>query len=248
MRRPLLVALGAYVIALALFAGFVAVPFLTKKHDIPAEVPSPPPLYVTSLDVMQPHQRLCMTDVAISAESQEMRFRVGTYFKPGPPLAVTVRSPGYSAGVRVPAGYADNATLAVPVPRPPSSRLVTVCIRNDGRRKIALYAAEDRAQSRVNVFRDGERLPATPSLSFNEHQAHSIAQRAGVTAGRIAVFRGLLDHTWIVWLLVFLTLIVVPVLIAAGLMAAMRDQLRTVSSGAASGAPMTSGAPTASAE
>jgi hypothetical protein len=56
-----------------------------------------------------------------------------------------------------------------------------------------------------------------------------------VIAGRIAVFRGFLDHAWVVWLLALLALVAVPVLVAAGLAAALRDQLRTVSSGSGSG-------------
>jgi hypothetical protein len=216
MRRHVAVALAFYVAGVALFAGFVAVPFLTKKRDIAAAVPSPPPLVAISLDELRPGKRLCMTDVAISAESEQMRFKVGTYHKPGPALAVTVRGAGYRADARVRAGYADNTTLAVAVPRPASSRLVTVCIRDAGRTKIAFYAAADRAGSRVNVFTDGKRVVATPELSFNEAKPVSVADRAGVIAGRIAVFRGLLDHGWIVWLLALLALVVAPVLLGAG--------------------------------
>jgi hypothetical protein len=80
-----------------------------------------------------------------------------------------------------------------------------------------LYAAADRAVSRVQVSLDGRPLTATPQLSFNEARTVSITARAGVTAGRIAVFRGFLDHGWIVWLLAFLALVAAPVLVAAGL-------------------------------
>lgn len=231
MRKPLLVALAFYVAGAALFAGIVAVPFLDKQRDTPTAVPSPSPLVATALDILDPAARLCMTDVAISAQSEQVRFMVGTYHKPGPPLLVTIRGEGFAGSERVAGGYDDNVTLAVPVPRPSSSRLVTVCIRNAGRRKIALYAAEDRAQSRVNVFLNGERANATPTLHFHEAGQVTIAGRAGVTAGRIAVFRGFLDHAWVVWALALLGVCVLPVLLAAALAAAFRDQFRTTSSG-----------------
>jgi hypothetical protein len=217
MRRTALIALGAYVGCLLVFAIAVGVPFLTKKRDIPAEVPSPPPLVETSLDVMRPGARLCMRDAAISPQTRQMRFRVGTYFRPGPPLTVTVRAPGYAAQAHVAGGYKDNSTVTVALPRPPSSRLVTVCVRNTGARKLALYAAADRAHSRVLVYINGRSVTPTPTLSFNEARPVSIADRAGVTAGRIAVFRGFLDHSWIVWLLAALAVLGAPILIALGL-------------------------------
>jgi hypothetical protein len=218
-----------------LFAGFVAVPFLTKKRDIPAAVPSPPPLVATSLDDLPAGRALCMSRIAISAESQQMRFKVGTYHRPGPPLALTVTGSGYRAAANVPGRYADNAALAVAIPRPPGSRLVTVCIRNRGRHNIAFYAAADRAKSRARVSVAGKRVVATPTLFFNQRERSTVAGQAGTITGRIAVFRGFLDHAWVVWLLALLALVAVPVLVAAGLAAALRDQFRTVSSGAGSG-------------
>jgi hypothetical protein len=217
MRRPMLIAVGVYVGALVVLALAVGLPFVQKKRDTPAEVPSPPALVATSLDVIRPGGRLCMRDVAISAQAEQMRVTVGTYFRPGPALGVSVRAPGYESRARVPGGYKDNSTVIVPLARPPSSRLVTVCIRNAGPRKLALYAAADRAQSRVVVTIDRRRVTPTPTLSFNEARPVSIGARAGVTAGRIAVFRGFLDHSWIVWLLALLALIAAPLLIALGL-------------------------------
>jgi hypothetical protein len=232
MRRPLAIALGFYAAALLLFAVFVAIPFLTKERDIPAAVPSPPPLVATSVDELGGGKRLCMADMAISAETRQLRFKVGTYHRPGPPLAVTVRGLGYRAGATVPAGYADNATVAVAVPRLQGSTLVTVCVRNEGARKIGFYAAADRAQSRASVSVGGKRVVATPTLTFHEAGPVTVAERAGTIAGRIAVFRGFLDHAWVVWVLALLSLVVVPVLVAAGI-AASFSPLRTRASSSA---------------
>jgi hypothetical protein len=230
MRRATLAGLLAYAAFVVAFTVAIAVPFVTKKRDIPAAVPSPSPLVATALDVVPGGGRLCMNDVAISAETQQMRFKLGTYHRPGPPLAASVRGASYRGAGTVAPGYADNATLAVDLPRPGQSQLVTVCIRNRGSRKVAFYAAADRAESRAGVFIDGKRVVATPTLTFNERKPVTLAERAGVTAGRIAVFRAFLDHAWVVWLLALLVLVVVPVLVAAGLATAERNQLRSVSS------------------
>src|SRR3954463_14778053 len=139
MRRG--IALAAYVVALALFAGFVAVPFVTKKHDTPAEVPSPPPVHTVDLVNVQPRGGMCMSDLVVSAQSRSMRFAVGTYRRPGPGLRVSIKAPGYSSSARVRPGYADNSVVQVPIPAPPSSRAATVCVANTGKHKVAFYGA-----------------------------------------------------------------------------------------------------------
>jgi hypothetical protein len=221
MRRSL--ALAAYALGVVLVAAFVVVPFLTKERDTPAAVPSPPPLTAIDLVKVPGGGRMCMTDLAISAESRQLRFKVGTYGRETPPLAVTLRAAGYSADARVTGGFPDNSDVALPIPAPRGGRLATVCIRNLGERRIAFYAASDRAHSRVHVFVDHEPVYPTPTLSFAEARPVSVADRAGVTAGRIVVFRGFLDHAWIAWLLALGVLVGVPVLVGAGLVVSERQ-------------------------
>src|SRR3954447_16975232 len=230
MRRPRVVAAATYVVGLALFVLFVAIPSITKDRSIPAEVPSPPALRELSLVQMAPGARTCMSDLAISKESRRMAFKVSTNAKPGPALRVSVRAPGYGMRATVPAGYGDDAQVSVAVPAPASSRLATVCIRNAGRTKIALFAAADSAHSRVRTAVDGRPEYATPALSFAEANPVSLQERAGVTAGRIAVFRGFLDHAWVVWLLALAMVVGVPVLVGVALAVSGR-QLRSDSSG-----------------
>jgi hypothetical protein len=170
-----------------------------------------------------------MTDLVVSAEARGMRFSVGTYRRPGPPLATTIRAGDYSAGGKVPGGYPDNSAVQVPLPAPPSGRPAQVCVRNLGKHKLALYgAALDPARSRVRTLLDGSFQNFTPTFMFVDGRP-SIAGNAGVTAGRIAVFRGFLDHAWVVWLLAFAMLVGVPLLAALGL-ALSADQRRSDSS------------------
>jgi hypothetical protein len=215
-------AIAVYVALLALFAVFIAGPFLGKQHDTPTEVPSPPPLAFVSLDTVKGGGRLCMTDVALARRSREMRFQIGTFRRPGPPLVVSIRGAGYRMQHRVGAGYADNLVHRIALPPPPRDELVTVCVRDAGRRKIAFYAAGDHAQSRVNVFVDGKRAGPTPTLSFHEAGTASIEQNAGLTARRLATFRGVFGHAWIMWTLAVLFVLGVPLLAGAALWTAAR--------------------------
>jgi hypothetical protein len=218
MRRTALI---AFVVVLGLFGVFIALPYLSDERDLfAAGVPSPPPLQFTSIDQVPGHGRACMTDLALTPQSEKMQFQVGTFRKRGPALTVTINAPGYSSRSRVPAGFEDNAILELGIKPPPSSRLVTLCIRNDGKRKVALYASADRAKSRVNVFVNGKQVEATPWLIFGEAEPRTIWQRLPLTFDRVAIFRGFLGHPWLVWTLALLFAIAMPVLMGAGLAAA----------------------------
>jgi hypothetical protein len=202
--RSRLTAVAAFAAGLALFVGLAAVPFVTRKREFPAAITSPPALDVVSLDTVPPRTRLCMAGMTAEPHSRIARFEVGTYGRPGPPLELTVAAPGYRTSAHVRGGYADNLVQAVPIAPPRHAWIVTVCIRNGGAHKIALYSAGDRARSRAVVAEGRKQLAASPAFGFWESRRHSIAQRAGLSAQRIAVFRGPLGYTWVVWLVLAL--------------------------------------------
>lgn len=209
-------ALAVYALGLIAFGVFVAYPYLTAQHDTPAEVASPPPLAVTALDVLKGGQQLCTDEVAMSRQSEQVRFRVGNYGKPGPPLLVTVRAPGYASSGRIRAGWADNVVQVVPLRRPARDQHATLCIRNAGRRQVAVYAATGNAPARASAG-------APPEISFYERRPQSIADNADLTPARIATFRGIFSETWIVWTLAVLFALGVPVLMGAALWAGLKD-------------------------
>lgn len=208
---------------IAFVAGLVAVlvvevvPWLGRERDFPAEIPNPPALQAISLDVVKGGQTICIKKIAAETHSREARFTVGTYKKPGPELELRVSAPGYRAVARQEAGYADNSVLRLRIAPPPRATLVTACIANRGRTKIALYSADDRARSRAAVAVDGKRLSATPALGFWEGRSVSVADRAGVTVERMATFRGFLGHTWLLWALLALFCVGMPAALGVAL-------------------------------
>jgi hypothetical protein len=218
MRRPAAVAAAVFTAALLAFAVLVAVPWLERTRDFPSSVLTPPPLEPVVLDVVEPRGQLCMSDVAIEPHGDQARFRVGTYFKPGPPLVLTIRgSGGYSSVTRIRAGFADNAYLHVPVRPPPRAQLVTVCLRNLGRLKISVYSAFGRSGSRANVTIDGRRVGPTPTFAFYESRPVSIGDRLSTIVERMATFRGVFGHPWLFWALIALFVAGVPLLMGVAL-------------------------------
>ena len=202
MRKVALIAFGA---AMAAFVALAAIPFLRKHHDQPAAITSPAPLQAVALDVLKPGQQLCMSGITIDPHSQQARFRVGTYGKPGPPLSVRAAGTGLSQSWQIPGRYPDNELQVLPVRPPAQSQLIRVCVRNQGRVKAAVYSAADRTHSRANVTIGKRSVYPTPTFGFWEARPRTIAERAPLTAQRIAVFRGPLGYTWVVWLVAALT-------------------------------------------
>lgn len=198
-------AIAAFLVALAAFFALVAVPWLGDERDFPGSISSPAPRASLAIAEVAGGERLCLSEVTLDPQSQVARFRIGTFGRAGAPLTLDLRAPGYSFSRRIPGGYADNEQLSVLVDPPRSPTLGSACIRNDGGAKVAVYAAGDEVRSRVAVTPERPR----PTFGFWESEPRSIAERASLTAERVARFRGPLGHTWVVWasaLLAFLSL------------------------------------------
>lgn len=215
MRRT---ALLTYALALLVFVAFAVIPFVTRKRDQPAAVPSPNALMRVSLDEVPPGRAVCMADIAAEQHSEVARMQVGTFGKTGPPLQLTVTGQGgYRATAREPGGYPDNLTHQFRITPPPRAQLVRVCLRNGGTERIVLYSAADSARSRARVTVGGAPERATPELAFYEARRRSIAERVPLTVDRMATFRGPLSHTWIVWLVLAAFVVVLPLGIGVAL-------------------------------
>ena len=150
MGRRAAIAGGVYVVALALFALLVALPFATKTRAIPAAVPSPPALRVLSFVPMRSGARTCMSDVAVTPQSRGVSFRVTSYGKRTPALRVSLAAGDDRTRRTVSGGYPDNASLSVPIPAPRTSRLATVC-DEVSRRSFAQRRRQGRVRSRCRA-------------------------------------------------------------------------------------------------
>lgn len=219
-------ALGAFVAGLVAFVVFAVMPFFGDQHDFPAAITSPPPLVSVALDVLHPGERLCMGRLAAERHSQVGRLKVGTYGKPGPPLELSVTGPGYRSAARVGGGYADNSVTAFHVQPPPRAMLVTVCARNAGRVKVALYSAADRAESRAAVSESGHSVHATPQFGFWEAKQRSIGERLPLVVDRMATFRGPLGYGWVVWVVLALFVFGLPLGLAGVVWAGAKRETR----------------------
>jgi hypothetical protein len=205
-RAVLLPAVIACVVAAALF-----VPFLAEDRELVAATPSPRPLFQLSLVEIGPREQLCISDVTIPADADQLRFQVGTFGRPGPELAVTLQARGYRERSSVPGGYADNALVASAMRPPAGDRLGTVCIADRGRRPIALAGtAEERTQSRPEGRIGGAAVPADVYLAFYQDGSASALERVPEIVDRMSAFRPGVVAPWLLWPLLALVVMGVP--------------------------------------
>ena len=208
MRRAVLVA-GL----LALLAGVAVwwIPYLVRDRDYATSVVQPLPMTAPALVVLGPSQRACMQPATMSADSGQGRFSVGTYYKPGPPLELTIDGPGYAARRAIPAGFADNTTLQVGVPAPRRDVSVRICIANRGTRRVALHASADRTKTAALTRVDGRAVRSNPTFAFYTARRVSIAAKLSRIVDRISLFKPSVVAPWLLWPLLLAFVAGIPV-------------------------------------
>jgi hypothetical protein len=204
---------AATALGLALLLAAAAVwglPYLTRDRDYFATTPQPYPLYAAATIPLRPGQRACMDRAVVDRYSGQAHLQVGTYRRRAQPLELSLNGAGYHARARVPATYADSRPFAIPVRPPVGPVEVTICLRNAGARRIALYASDDRTNSRSQVRVDGRKVPPDFDIYFTERRPVSILQRLPVGLRRASAFRFFGVSPVTLWPLLILFVLGVP--------------------------------------
>lgn len=169
----------------------------------------------------------CQTPVVLAEEFQGVRFQVGTYHRPGPPLEVFVRRPGSAlpiASGRLAGGYPDVSRPTVAIaPRVPTGTRAALCVRNRGERRVALYGGPEMANLRSTVTVDGRDVKTDLTLVFTRKPASALATVPEIFE-RASAFRPAWIGPWSYWLLAGLALLLVPALLAVALGGAFRAE------------------------
>jgi hypothetical protein len=222
MRRPAL-ALG--LVALLAAAAVWGLPYLTREREYFATTPQPNPLFTVGLIPLRPGQQACLDRAVVDEHSELAHLQVGTYRGPAQPLELSLRGARYRAASFVPASYGDSRPFAVAV-RPPSGPLeVTICLRNAGARRVALYASDDRTNSRSQVRVDGRRVAPDFDVFFTERRPVSIAQRLPVGLRRASAFRFFGVSPATLWPLLILFAVGVPLAVLAAFVRSLDGDL-----------------------
>jgi hypothetical protein len=204
MRRA---ALAGGLLVLLLGFALVVVPFLTREREFLASTPQPPALFAASLVELRGGQQACLGKAVMDEHSERALITVGTYRRAASPLELTITGPGLRQVRQIPPTYRDNLTISVPVDPPDEAVVTTICVRNKGDRKIALYGGAD-VTSRSLTEVDGQQIAANFTLVFAEAERHTLLERMPLAIERMQAFRP--DAPWLSWLVGVLFLIGVP--------------------------------------
>lgn len=172
---------------------------------------------------MPPGTEACQVPVPAAEQFDSLRIQVGTYGQPGQPMAVSVRR--LDSGRTIAAGrlsrrYADVSQPEVALGATvPAGERVAVCLRNVGRRKLALYGGSELARRRSTVRIDGRDQRTDLMLVFTRASRSTLSQVPEMFA-RASLFRPVWIDPWVYWLLTVLLVTLVPALLAFAIRAA----------------------------
>ncbi len=213
---------GAGIVLIVLLVTLV-IPYLDQQRRIATEVPQPPPLKSVSLVEIPGAQQACMDEIGLLPGRQVAEMRIGTYGRASSPLVFALTAPGYVQTVSVPAtSYVNNGLLDLAFTGPAKVLEGSVCVTNQGRTPIALYAAAENSKSRSTTTVHERLWPANFDLAFYAARRQSLLDQAATIMRRLRLFHAHVG-LGLLWLLAVLFVVGVPLGAVAVLAAVSPD-------------------------
>lgn len=220
-----LAALGA---GLALLIACVAwfVPYLTRERADVSGVPVPTPFFAVEKVALKPGSQACLADVAFDTDAQVVEFATVEGKRTGPPLTVVAEGGGYREAATIEGGYVPGSTLRADIDPPERSVIGTLCITNDGRRRVELLGTADvrTVIARPTTRIDGVEVVPDISVRFLSSEGGSVLERAGELVDRAAAFKPSLLGAPLGWLILVLVALGVPALALYALLSSFRGE------------------------
>lgn len=226
MRRQALIGFAA-AMAIAL-VGLLALA-LTRESRLVYTIGAGPGGAVAEL---RKDHEVCQGPLAPPAsEFDRVVISLGTYFKPGSPVDVVVRPADDPRGVlargRLAGGYRDIGEVpehSVPVGATTVREPVSVCVRNTGTRKVAVYGAPGIAHRTSTASLDGKPYNSDVAVRLERGEPRSLLSRLPGAFRHAALFKGTVIGPWAFWALAALALVAVPLLFAFALSRTLRQE------------------------
>ena len=199
MRNRGLLAAGAALAVVVVCAVHWWLPALRRENNTATVVPSATGHFQSGRIQIGAGQRVCVSPLPLDSQTRVARFVVETFGKPGPALSLTVRGPGYAARGSAKGGYADGATVAVPLqPAPSRSILAGACLFPHGR--VSLVSTPE---GRAIVTRvDGRHSDQALAISLAPGHPARLASR--IADAPVAAARFQAGGSALVWIVLIL--------------------------------------------
>jgi hypothetical protein len=227
MRKALgspraLAGLGAGLgLLIACIAWFV--PYLTRERENVAGVPVPSPFISQAHVVLKPSSEACLSGVAFGTDADTVELT--TFSVPRPPLEIVAKAPGYRGTGTVPGGDEPLTALRARIDPPERSVIGTLCIRNQGKRRIDLLGTTDArtAVGRPITQVDGTEITPDLSVRLLSTDTGSVLERLGQLIDRAAAFKpGLFGAPIFLWMVALLFAIGLPTAAVYSLVSSFR--------------------------
>jgi hypothetical protein len=209
---------------IALFAWFV--PYLTRERQDVAGVPVPLPFLAQTPVALKPGSEACLSDVAFGTDVDLVELMTFHTPRPRPRMDVVLRAPGYREMAMLTGGDEPLTGLYARIAPPERSVIGTLCIRNRGDRRIQLLGTADArtATGRPVTRIDGQDVAPDISVRLLSAGTGSLLERLDQLVDRVAAFKpGLLRAPLLLWLVILLTVFVVPVAATYAIVASSRN-------------------------
>lgn len=174
--------------------------------------------------VAGPGEEACQRGIEVEAAFDVVEVLLGTYARPGPALAISVRGSGSRrllARGLIPAGAGDNQPARGRLDREvPDAGRVDVCVRNAGRRRVAFYGGSIFDSASTATI--GGEPAGDIVMSFHRAEPRSVLSTVPEMPGRAAILRPDPIGAWTFWLMVAALVLGGPMLLGAALLRAAR--------------------------
>jgi len=217
-------AVGAALVVMLVVAVGRMVPWATEQRQIVSSVPVPPPLFTISPVALDPGRRACVDRVALDERSGVAAVRTVPRTAGVPRLEFSARAAGgYRAGASFRGGLgAHRDVLEASFAAPSGPRIATVCVRNDGDRRVALVGTEEpRTATRAVTTIRGAVQPDL-ALTIYEPGRQSLLGVAPQILDRAALYKAGFLRGWMLAPLALLVVVGVPFGVLWALVRALR--------------------------
>jgi hypothetical protein len=165
---------------------------------------------------LQPGDRACRNGIDVPAGFSRVRVATASFGRSGPALTITA---GGARGT-VAGGYPDNSAVEARVGPVAEGKRITVCVSNDGDRRVALFGSPPDTPP---YELPNSTLEAALGLEFLREEPRSMAALVPDAFERASRFRPAWVGPWTFWTLLVLVAAGIPALLAAAYRSAVTD-------------------------
>ena len=165
-------------------------------------------------------ETVCQSPISVPQSFDRVSLQAGAPGSLGQPLRVSVLSADGNRRLgrgAVPGGYFGPAEQATTVGEIAAGQKISVCVRNAGARKVALYGNTGSAALPSAAVQKRRALDTDIALVFLNRERHSMLSLVPEVFERASLFRPGWVGPWLFWALSAAALLGVPLLLARAL-------------------------------